>query len=413
LLSGKTGAAAHLAVMLGQVFVDLIACLAVGALARALFERADRAPQAPGAFASGLWLAALCPFTANYTAAVLTETFAIFFNAAALLFLVALFVNYEELPRAKPPKWFFNVHYQWSAIAAGLAVGLGTLFRPETPLVLLAAWLAMAVRYFRRGRLSPLLQIAALSAAACLLPLLPWAVRNAVTLHEMQFLAPRNSNLPGELVPRGFMSWEKTWLFRMKDCYLTAWKLNGESIEIADIPPRAFDNPGERSRVAALLEAYNNDLTLTAEEDAAFAELARERTARHPLRTYVLLPAARAFTLWFTPRIELLPVSGTVFPLAPSWEDDRVDQSVTVGFFFLNIAYVLFGICGAGKLWRRNPAARPAVVLLLLFVLLRTAFLTTLETPEPRYVLECYPVLLAFAAALLAGRGPIAAKRRS
>jgi len=29
----------------------------------------------------------------------------------------------------------------------------------------------------------------------------------------------------------------------------------------------------------------------------------------------------------------------------------------------------------------------------------RTAFLTSLETPEPRYVLECFPALIALAAA--------------
>ena len=59
------------------------------------------------------------------------------------------------------------------------------------------------------------------------------------------------------------------------------------------------------------------------------------------------LPVARAATLWFTPRIELIPVSGTVFPLRQSWHDDRVDQSVTVGFFLLNIA-----LRGAGDLGR-------------------------------------------------------------
>jgi len=46
--------------------------------------------------------------------------------------------------------------------------------------------------------------------------------------------------------------------------------------------PRAFDTPEEKERVAMILEQYNNDLTLTPEEDAAFAQLARERTTRHP-----------------------------------------------------------------------------------------------------------------------------------
>jgi len=153
-----------------------------------------------------------------------------------------------------------------------------------------------------------------------------------------------------------------------------------------------------------MLEQYNQDLTLTPEEDAAFAKLARERTARHPWRTYFGLPAARALTLWFTPRIELLPVSGTVFPLAQSWEDDRIDQSATVGLFLLNIFYVGLAIWGGVRLWRRAPAARGAIALLATFVLVRTAFLTTLETPEPRYVLVCYPVLLALGAQIFAER---------
>jgi hypothetical protein len=145
-------------------------------------------------------------------------------------------------------------------------------------------------------------------------------------------------------------------------------------------------------------------LTLTPEEDAAFAQIARERTARHPLRTHLFVPAARTFTLWFTPRIELIPVSGTVFPLKQSWQDDKVDQSVTVGFFFLNIIYVLLGIYGTWRLWRWNRAVHPAIITLLVFILLRTAFLTTIETPEPRYVLECFPALLALAATLFGKR---------
>ena len=153
-----------------------------------------------------------------------------------------------------------------------------------------------------------------------------------------------------------------------------------------------------------ILARYNEELTLTKEEDDAFAQLARERTARHPLRTYFVLPALRAVTMWFSPRIELLPVSGTVFPLVQSWEDDKVDQSVTAGLFVLNIFYVALGAWGAVKLWRWSAASQRSVMLLLVFIALRTAFLTTLETPEPRYVLECFPAVLALGAVALAGR---------
>jgi peptidoglycan/LPS O-acetylase OafA/YrhL len=100
----------------------------------------------------------------------------------------------------------------------------------------------------------------------------------------------------------------------------------------------------------------------------------------------------------------LLPVSGTVFPLRQSWYDDRVDQSVTVGFFLLNMAYVGLGILGAWRLWSRSREVRPALLVLGVFVLLRTVFLTTVETPEPRYVLECFPVLIALGAVVV-GQG--------
>jgi hypothetical protein len=43
----------------------------------------------------------------------------------------------------------------------------------------------------------------------------------------------------------------------------------------------------------------------------------------------------------------------------------------------------------------------PHLGLLLTFVILRSLFLGTLENPEPRYTLECYPVLIVLASALL------------
>ena len=41
--------------------------------------------------------------------------------------------------------------------------------------------------------------------------------------------------------------------------------------------------------------------------------------------------------------------------------------------------------------------------MMLLFVLLRSAFLGTLANPEPRYTLECYPVVLLLAGAWISG----------
>jgi len=442
-LTGRTGEAARLWVMLAQIAMDLCSCLVIAGLAAALFLLVDKGgplklESVKRVFTAALWLAALCPFTANYTAVLLTETIAIFWTTVAILFLIGVAANSNDVLFPTPfaqdvpksgPRWEgpwsrsaipHPEDFRYFALSAGLAAGVGTLFRPETPLLLFAAWIPYAFLLLRHAKAKHLLRIILFTALGCVVPLLPWAIRNAVTFHEGQFLTPKYSTLPGEIVPRGLMAWESTWLFRVKDCYLVPWKINEEAIDVDTIPARAFDSPEEKQRVAAILKPYNDELTLTQEEDDAFAQLARERAARHPFRTYLWIPAARAVVIWFSPRIELLPISGDVFPLAQKFDTDPADQAFTILLFLLNIAYVVLALCGAIKLWRSpgsadrpigvSPAAgaakwsgaRPALVFLLLFLLLRTAFLTTLETPEPRYVLVCFPILIALAAQLFA-----------
>ena len=58
------------AAMVAQIFVDLATCFVIALIAARLAPAASRRRVA----LAGLWLAALCPFTANYTAVALTET---------------------------------------------------------------------------------------------------------------------------------------------------------------------------------------------------------------------------------------------------------------------------------------------------------------------------------------------------
>jgi hypothetical protein len=403
-LTGRTGADARLWVMLAQIWVDLLGCLVIARLAELLAVTSEGTPTNKRVGSVALWLAVLCPFTANYCAVALTEVFAVFWTALACCAVVV------ALRRIEKPEFLVKGSHlplgrsaEYSALGAGLVVGMGTLFRPETPLLLVAAGVLFGGLLIRLRDFKRWVMVSLAMGLGRLMVLSPWAIRNLITLGEPQFLAPKNSNLPGELVPYGFMAWEKTWLYRVKDCYVVPWKLNDESINVDEIPGRAFDTAEEKERVAGILEQYNNDLTLTAEEDQEFGALARERTARHPLRTYLWLPAARAATIWFTPRIELIPVSGHVFPLRQTREDDPADQEITIGVFVWNLFYVGLGLWGAVWLWRSSSVARPAVAFLALFILMRTAFLTTLETPEPRYVLACFPALIAMGAQVFAG----------
>jgi hypothetical protein len=402
-VTGRTGPDARLWVMLAQIGIDLLSCLLMARLAGLLASTSGDSTPNKRVYSGALWIAALCPFTANYTAVPLTEVFATFWTALACCALVI------ALRRVREPDFLLKSTHlplrrsvEYAALAAGIIIGAGTLFRPETPILFIAAVMVFGGLFLLQGNFRRWFIVSLAMGLGCLMVLSPWGFRNMVTLGEPQLLAPKNSNLPGELVPYGFMAWEKTWLYRVRDCYLVPWRLNGEAIFVDDLPSRAFDTLEEKQRVAAILEQYNDELTLTAEEDAAFAQLASERNARHPVRTYLWLPLARAFTIWFTPRIELLPVSGHVFPLAQMREDDPVDQEVTSLFFLLNLFYVGLGIWGAVRLWRSSPAARPVVAFMALFILLRTTFLTTLETPEPRYVLVCFPALIAMGAQVVA-----------
>jgi hypothetical protein len=183
---------------------------------------------------------------------------------------------------------------------------------------------------------------------------------------------------------------------------MVPWKLEDEEIHVEDMPGYAFDSDEERQRVSDVLDEYNDSLTLSEDENAAFGEIARERTARHPLRTYFTVPLKRALTLWFTPRIELLPFSGQLLPIRAAWAEDPIDFTVTVIFGALAILLVAAAIGGA---WLARGS--PVMPLLVTFCIVRTLFLVHIDTPEPRYVIECFPAILALAAQIFLGRRQI------
>src|SRR5579862_9405999 len=127
------------AVMLTQAFLDLATCFVIALIAARLAPTASRRRAA----LAGLWLAALCPFTANYTAVVLTETLVIFLTSAAILVFIEAYSRASGTPGERPARglspWFLG----------GVLVGFGALVRPETPLLLAAAGVALLARWWR------------------------------------------------------------------------------------------------------------------------------------------------------------------------------------------------------------------------------------------------------------------------
>jgi hypothetical protein len=377
------------AVMLFQAVIDLMTCVLTAMIAASIAPVHSKTRVATVA----LWLAALCPFTANYSAAVLTEVLATFLSTlAALTFVIALgraSANFSNQPLNKETP--VSDAGWW--LLTGMLIGLGTLVRPETPLLLLAAGLMLAVYWRRRKNWSKLFLALAWMSVGLILPLTPWASRNARTMGRIEFLAPRYAESYGDFIPRGFYAWTGTWMARFSEAYLVTWKLGKEPLQVAGLPAAAFDSSEERACVETLFDRYDSNLLMTPAIDRGFLILARERTDRRPIRTYIEIPLARMWTMWFTPRIALLPYSGDLWPPAEKWRSNRTDFGVTLGFGVLNFVYIVLALVGAGR-FRRHPA----VSFLITLVLMRTVFLTQLQTVEPRYVIVCYPVILALGA---------------
>jgi 4-amino-4-deoxy-L-arabinose transferase-like glycosyltransferase len=384
------------AVMIAQAGVDVLTCMVVAATAAVLAPKASRSRVALAA----LWLAAICPFTANYTAVVLTETLATFLTALALLVLVEAFRDERLGSVQEPGSGDMAPGMRW--LLSGIVVGFGTLVRPEAPLILAGVGAVLVFLWWRPANWRKLARAGILMAVGLMVPLLPWAARNWRVLHKVQFLAPRYTELPGEFTPHGFFSWEKTWLWRFRDVFLVSWNLNGAKIYLQDLPPSAFDSPAKRAQVAKLLEQYNETKEMSPDLDRQFAEIARERTERHPLRTYVEVPFLRALSMWFTPRVEMLPLSGKFWPIGYWWEDSPSQYCYSMALFLMGLAYGVMALAGAWRC-RKDPAA----MMLVAFIVIRTAFLTTIETPEPRYVLECFPAVFALGAQLWAKRSAV------
>jgi hypothetical protein len=132
---------------------------------------------------------------------------------------------------------------------------------------------------------------------------------------------------------------------------------------------------------------------MTPEIDAGFMQIARERIARHPFRYYVWLPIKRARTMWFDTHSQYWPFEGELLPLDDL--DYDIHQQYWLPFFAgLTAIYSLLGLGGAWVLWRaRQLDARQWLLLAVLAIVLRLVLFSSLENPEPRYLVEFFPIL--------------------
>lgn len=373
----------YFAVRYAQAVLDMASCVLI-----ALFVR-DHAERRAGEFA--LWIACLCPFTANYVAIPLTETPEIFAIALGL-FAAGRLIRTIKLGAGRKTLWLLTT-------AAALILAIS--FRPDG--VLLAAVIVPGIWCYTRHRNENAgLRAASIVAVIALLPLIPWTIRNERVFHVFQPLAPRSAMDPNETPLEGFNLWTTTWEADYVSLGEIWWRGDDLAIDIHLLPNRAFDSPEEYRETAKLIADYNDLQTITPQLDARFQELAEQRIRRHPLRHYVELPAARLADMWLRPKtdyLEMLPLRWW------EWGKHPVGSLIAILYGLLNA--LLLAVAVFAFLRRRVPLS----AMLLAYVLLRCVVLWRMPNAEPRYTLECFPMVIVAAAIAMAGNAEKDAER--
>jgi hypothetical protein len=374
------------AVVLVQIGLEILGCLLLGDLARRIAS--------PRAGWATLALALLCPFTASYAILPLTESLTLFCIALALW-------SAEGFRRKR----------NWSnALGFTLAITVAALLRPDgavagvalAPAMLLACFPPRSrkntenapLSFWKRENKKKLLTMAAVCLLLATAPFAAWGARNWKVFHLAQPLAPRYATEPGEAINLGWIRWIKTWCLDFNCTYQVYWLVPGDVLNISALPERAFDSKTQYDATLQLAADYNhNGQQLTPDLDARFNQLAIEREQSHPWRSRLWMPLGRVADMWLRPRTENLPID------LDWWKYSRHHQETIFSCFYLGLNAALL-LLALGGLWRR-PALWPWM---LLYALLRSLVLLTVEAPEARYTLECFPMIFVLGGVFL-GQG--------
>jgi hypothetical protein len=377
------------AVVVIQIALELLGCLLLADFVRHIVPSAWK----NGAAQCTLWLAALCPFTAAYAVAPLTETLTLFAISLGLWSLARFHAR---------PGWGY-------ALAFTFAVSYAALLRPDGALlgVSLTPPLLLGLRKTPGQTASPgpasrltgirLVQMGIVCLVLAMTPFAVWTARNWQVFHVFEPLAPRYATDPGESTNPGWQRWMKSWCLDFVSTYDFYWNVPGGPFDVSKLPARAFDSPRQFAETAALAAAYDdNGQDLSPELDQRFGQLAAQRIKDDPLRYYAWLPLGRMADMWLRPRVENLNIDFDWWVYSHHYAETRFSWA----YAGLNALYLLLALAGLHSrphYWRW----------MVLYFILRSLLLMTIEAPEARYTLECFPMVFA-----LAGIGVFASYRK-
>lgn len=341
----------NVAVRIAQSLVDVMTCLLVAFIA---FSVAPRSLRSGAVFATLLIYGFLSWFTVFWTRYVLTETLAIFWTVLAVAVSIRAMRG-----------------HRWHWLLVGAICGLALLTRADSLLLVFAFILLLTFQIVWRRRRESVAALLLFSAAISVV-LAPWVVRNYLALGKFQPLANAYGRPRGEYVPLGYILWIRTWMTDESNysAHDLIFHAGNRDFDPSQLPDRTFDSAAERERVIQLIAKYNQQGEMTPELSDQFGQLANERIERAPLRYYLWLPLKRAASMWLTGfvtsnRLHLLARISLVLPI------------------------LIGGFIGLAS-WVRGPA----LVLISLIILTRTALFAFLGN-EARFIVECYPLVIA------------------
>ncbi len=360
-----------------QAFIDMGTCVLLAGFVRDSISRR--------AALFTLWVACLCPFTANYAAVPLTECLSIFFVALGM-FAAGRLVHAINARAGRHRVWL-------QLTVAALA---GAIFMRPDGTLLAAAIVPGIWWYTRKSNPKAGLRTALACGLLTILPLVPWTIRNYRVYHVFQPLAPRSAQDSTEVSLAGFDRWTTTWEIDYVSLGEIWWRGDGETLDIGLLPSRAFDSKEEYRQTAQLIADYNEVCSITPELDARFRALAEQRARRHPLRQYVALPLLRLADMGFRPRIEYL--NDAIPERWWEWSRHPGQTLFAIAYGLLNLFLLVTAAVGFA---RRQV---PLQAMLLVYVLMRCVVLLQMPNAEPRYTLQAFPMVMVAAAVALSGR---------
>jgi hypothetical protein len=274
--------------------------------------------------------------------------------------------------------------------AAGLTGGVAQMVRVDmlgfVPVVLVL-WLGATAIPRRRIAAG-----AGLFALAFALGFAPWPLRNQLRFGEPHPMGTEWIAQDGSPLPTGMLRWMRSWSGnRPGEAYPLMMVANRRPLdpnkrgELLDV---MFDDEAERAEVTALYRRYDAE-RLSPDVDAGFAQLARERARKHPLRQYVGLPFLRMITLWSPVPSYELPMRSALLWL----------PRLRVLYDIVLMLLLAASVAGVALLFRRDRTLATALVV---GVVVRT-FAIAYEHPFPtqRYQAELLPLLMVAAAVAL------------